>query len=128
MPKGRRARRQARVQRVAPLPRRIPVPDPEVVATQPLPPELEWYPRVATPAELGTEADDTALTVELAAQLRRIPVCQHCFGRHARACPRVKRMAWHPNSQLAEIEFWPDGKWSDEHVIWPEALAEVDEP
>lgn len=49
--------------------------------------------------------------------------CQHCGGRHARACPRVKRFRFHPTGALAEVVFWPEGKWSDEHVIWPEDLT-----
>lgn len=33
--------------------------------------------------------------------------CAHCGGYHARACPRVKRLAFHPNGGAAEVEFWP---------------------
>ena len=50
--------------------------------------------------------------------------CQHCGGRHARACPRVKRFRFHPTGALAEVVFWPEGEWSDEHVLWPEDLTE----
>ncbi len=85
------------------------------------------YPRVLTPAELGVDADDTALTAELAAELRKVPACEHCGGRHARACPRVKSMAFHPNGQLASITFWADGRWSPDHVVWPEDLNEADQ-
>ena len=48
--------------------------------------------------------------------------CQHCKGLHARACPRVKAMSFHPSGALSTIEFWPDGKWPDTHVIWPEEV------
>lgn len=96
---------------------------PEPVATQPLPPELS-YPRQVTVEELTGGKDDTALTAELAARLREIPSCQHCGGRHARACPRVRRMAFHANGALAEVEFWPEGRWSDDDIIWPEELPE----
>lgn len=54
-------------------------------------------------------------------------ICRHCGGSHARACPRVHRLAFHPNGNLAEVEFWPTSEWSDEHVIWPEQLLADDE-
>lgn len=46
--------------------------------------------------------------------------CKHCGGIHNRACPRIRRMAFHPNGALSEVEFWPDRKWSDDAVVWPE--------
>jgi hypothetical protein len=81
------------------------------------------YPRAVTPAEVGADRDDAALTAELAEALRKIPACSHCGGRHVRACPRVKRMSFHPNGALAAVEFWSDGKWSDEHVLWDEQIG-----
>jgi len=48
-------------------------------------------------------------------------VCAHCRGVHNRACPRVRRMRYHDNSALAEVEFWPDGKWPTENVIFPDS-------
>lgn len=70
---------------------------------------------------------DTGLTPDLAQQvISGTRACAHCGGRHVRACPRVKRMAWHPGGALAEIEFWPDDQWSDAHVIWQEELEELD--
>lgn len=71
------------------------------------------------------------LTLEEAADIRarfaRGDACRHCGGLHPRSCPRVKRMAFHSNGTLAEVEFWPDGEWSDENVIWPEELPEPSE-
>lgn len=147
MTKGRRARRRNRAAPAHALPRRVPAQqtttvyldgaelhgamlptrepppvEPEPVATQPLPAELT-YPRHVTVEELTGGKDDATLTAELAAKLLQIPQCQHCGGRHARACPRVKRMSFHPNSALAEVEFWPEGKWTDADIIWPEDLA-----
>jgi hypothetical protein len=52
----------------------------------------------------------------------RAQTCRHCGGAHARACPRVRRLTFHPDAKLATVEFWPDGKWSDEFVQWPENL------
>lgn len=48
--------------------------------------------------------------------------CDHCGGAHARSCPKVRRIEFHPNGQLAGVEFWPDGRWADDHVQWPEEL------
>ncbi|MFF4403596.1 hypothetical protein [Streptomyces sp. NPDC001404] len=66
------------------------------------------------------------LSPEQAADIRarfdRGDGCRHCGGIHVRSCPRVRRLAFHPNGTLAEVEFWPDGRWSDASVIWPEEL------
>lgn len=71
------------------------------------------------------EAEPTTLTPELAARIvKDAKPCMHCGGHHARACPRVKRLSWHPGGALAEVEFWPDGRWSDEHVLWPEQIPD----
>lgn len=70
--------------------------------------------------------DPDAIPADLAEQIARLKPCTHCGGRHTRACPRVRRMKFHPNGTLAAVEFWPEGKWSDEHVIWPEDM-ETDE-
>lgn len=84
------------------------------------------YPRQLTTEELTGGKDDTTLTADLAAALRRVPVCSHCGGRHTRACPRVRRMEFHPNGALASVEFWAEGKWSDSEIIWQEDLIDDD--
>jgi hypothetical protein len=48
--------------------------------------------------------------------------CKHCLGAHARACPRVRRLEWHPNGQLAAVEFWQAGQWPEDIVLWPEDI------
>lgn len=48
--------------------------------------------------------------------------CTHCGAIHVRACPRVRRFEFHPNGQLAAVEFWPDGKWPVDGLLWPEDL------
>lgn len=72
--------------------------------------------------------DDGGWTPEIIADVQRRfsnnEACQHCKGLHARACPRVKSMTFHSNGSLASIEFWPDGEWSDENVIWPEEVPD----
>jgi len=44
--------------------------------------------------------------------------CEHCGGVHHRACPRIKRKAFHPNGNLIEVEYWPD--YPQDGIIWPE--------
>jgi hypothetical protein len=76
------------------------------------------------------------LTPELAAKARAIfdkyatevKPCDHCRAIHNRACPRVKRFKFHPDGRIAEVEFWPDGKWSDDHLIWPEDCEDIEPP
>ena len=55
-------------------------------------------------------------------RLHRENRCDHCGASHARACPRVRGFKWHENGRIAEVEFWPDGQWPEENVMWPEAL------
>ena len=89
------------------------------IITQPEPP--------AEP-EPGTDvvpADPAAIDDALALEVAKIPACAHCGGRHVRACPRIKRMQWHPNGTIASVEFWADGRWSEDHVIF---LDEVTAP
>lgn len=67
---------------------------------------------------------DGRLTVEERAEVLKLPACQHCLGRHARACPRVRELRFHPTGTIAVVKFWPDGKWPTDQVIWPEQLVE----
>jgi hypothetical protein len=53
--------------------------------------------------------------------------CQHCGGLHTRACPRVRRLVYHPNGMVAEVEFFPPDVWSDNEIIWPEDLETDDD-
>lgn len=116
------------------------------VATQPLPPELtgdpasdDVHPARALPPAVQSVPDDAALVdgppgagapVDVlepvdpddVVQLARLKPCSHCGGHHVRACPRVKKMSWHPNAGIASVEFWSDGEWSDEHVLWPDQI------
>jgi hypothetical protein len=48
--------------------------------------------------------------------------CEHCGGAHARACPRVRALAFHENGRIAQVTFWADGSWTSDHVQWPEDL------
>lgn len=47
--------------------------------------------------------------------------CVHCGGLHLRACPRVRRIVFKGNdNSIAEVEFWRDGAWPKDDIIWPE--------
>jgi len=48
--------------------------------------------------------------------------CDHCGAAHARACPRIRRIEFHQNGTLAAVEFWPDGRWPQDGLMWPDAL------
>lgn len=63
---------------------------------------------------------DPALAAAVKARFDKGEACGHCGGIHARKCPRVRRLDFHPNAALASVRFWRDGKWSDDGVIWPE--------
>lgn len=77
-----------------------------------------------TPPDVDTGEDTLPpeVAVRLKAEFAEGKGCQHCGGRHARACPRVKQLKFHPTGALAQVDFWPEGKWSDEHILWPEDL------
>jgi hypothetical protein len=48
--------------------------------------------------------------------------CEHCGGVHARACPRVQRLEFHTNGNLAAVTFWAPGRWPEDGIQWPEDL------
>lgn len=49
--------------------------------------------------------------------------CAHCGGTHAIACPRLKRVRFRADGQTAmEVEFWADGEWPKDRVVFPEDL------
>jgi hypothetical protein len=50
--------------------------------------------------------------------------CADCGGVHERSCGRVKRKAFHPNGNLAEVEYWPDDSWDKSDILWPEDAFE----
>lgn len=82
-------------------------------------------------AETSDPGTGEQLTGEEAAKIRALfaagKACKHCGGIHTRACPRVRRLVFQGDN-LIEVEFWPEGRWSDEHIIWPEDVPEPDEP
>lgn len=92
-------------------------------------------PVVSTSGSPGQDLRDSEVpsgwTADLAANYRTRftngEACKHCGGIHARACPRIKKMNFHSNGSLAEVEFWSDGQWSDDNVVWPEEIPEFPE-
>ncbi|MFJ5532447.1 hypothetical protein [Streptomyces sp. NPDC093261] len=51
--------------------------------------------------------------------------CPWCGGLHVRACPRVKSMRFdNAGEKVLEVAFWPDGKWLDSFIDWPEDMPE----
>jgi transcriptional regulator with XRE-family HTH domain len=78
-----------------------------------------------------TPPESTELTAEDRADIRAKfqagQGCAHCGGYHVHACPRVKRFAFHTNEAIAEVEFWPDGKWPTGSIIWPEDVVDPDD-
>lgn len=64
-------------------------------------------------AALRDEAAHRALTEDEQAELETLQVsgCMHCGGIHARACPRVRRVVFNPQTgALVEVEYWPGNK------------------
>lgn len=77
-----------------------------------------------------THPEPAGLTPDELRQIRKQIAdnrCLHCGGAHARACPRVKTMSYHPNGALAGVEFWPDGKWSTDHVLFLDEYPDPDD-
>jgi hypothetical protein len=52
--------------------------------------------------------------------------CTHCGGRHSRACPRVRSMEFDSSGRVLRVEFWPDGRWSTDHVLFADELPDPD--
>lgn len=92
-----------------------------------------------TVTDLTDDERDAARAIfEGRAHARR--ACWFCAGLHDQVastdaqpirpwqqpCPRVKRAAWHPSGELAEVEYWPNGEWEDE-VVFPRDVYDEDE-
>lgn len=48
-------------------------------------------------------------------------VCPNCRGVHNRACPRVRTVSYHDNGTLRSVEYWPDGQWPQDSVIFSDS-------
>lgn len=61
--------------------------------------------------------------------------CVHCTGVHfvvdglspwRQPCRRVKKVTW-SGDDVTEVEYWPDGRWNDDDVIFPDEVFEEDD-
>lgn len=71
--------------------------------------------RAMAPPEVALEGADRDRVMEY---FDKGEACQHCQGIHARACPRVKCVEYQENGSLKRVEYWPDGAWPTENVIF----------
>jgi hypothetical protein len=53
-------------------------------------------------------------------QFAKKQACVQCGGLHLRACPRVRRVVMRNKEEIAEVEFWADGHWPKDGIIFPE--------
>jgi hypothetical protein len=53
-------------------------------------------------------------------QFQQNKQCTHCGGLHLRACRRVRKIIMRNREEISEVEFWRDGQWDEEGIIWPE--------
>jgi hypothetical protein len=44
---------------------------------------------------------------------------------HEAACPRVKRLEFHPNTNLVSVEFWK--RYDETGIVWPEDAFDPDD-
>jgi hypothetical protein len=68
------------------------------------------------------------LTDEELARLDRMEGdrCFYCTGFHAKYCPRVREIEFHPNGNLARVAYWHDNQVDWSGVVFdnpPEAAA-----
>jgi transcriptional regulator with XRE-family HTH domain len=70
---------------------------------------------MAGPEPVALDEQERAVVLEY---FEKDEICQHCKGVHTRACPRVKSVEYHEGGTLARVEYWPDGDWPTEHVIF----------
>lgn len=80
---------------------------------------LSYLRAQATHRELS-EAEQDELSEE--------PQCIHCGGFHVRACPRVKRIAFHPQSaKIVEVEYWPSDQVDWTGVVFTDTADEEEQ-
>lgn len=59
-----------------------------------------------------------SLTEDELNELESNQPCMHCGGHHARACPRVKRVAFTSQGRISEVEYWPHREISWDGVVF----------
>lgn len=59
---------------------------------------------------------------------RPAKLCEDCGGYHLHEpCRRVKRQQWLGNGNRTEVEYWPDGSWNEEGIIYYEDVFDDEE-
>jgi len=74
---------------------------------------------------LRTQAGHRELTEGEQDELAEETTCIHCGGFHVRACPRVKRIAFHPQSaKVVEVEYWSSDQIDWTGVVFTDTASE----
>lgn len=75
---------------------------------------------------------EPALTAEEAQALRdqwETDACGSCGGLHTTAikapgsCPRIRKITYDSQGRMLGVEYWPDGKWPKDGIIWPDEIV-----
>ncbi|MBT8161005.1 MULTISPECIES: hypothetical protein [Arthrobacter] len=53
--------------------------------------------------------------------------CQHCGGLHARKCPAVAEIEYHPDGKVSRVVYFPHGSWPADEVLWLEDVVKAAE-
>lgn len=78
---------------------------------------------------------ELALTPQEAKELRdqwEREACGACGGLHTTAikapgaCPRIKRITYDAQGRMLEVEYWPEGKWPKDGIVWPDEIVTED--
>ena len=75
--------------------------------------------------EPGLSADEAK---ELRGQWER-DACGACGGLHTTAikapgaCPRIKRITYDAQGRMLGVEYWPEGKWPKDGIVWPDEIV-----
>lgn len=51
--------------------------------------------------------------------------CEHCKGLHTTKCPAIRRIAYHENGRVAEVEYFASGMWPAGDVLWWDDICEA---
>lgn len=70
---------------------------------------------MAPPEDLRLPEEDKTRVMEY---FEKDEVCPNCRGIHTRACPRVKSVEYHDGGALKRVEYWAEGEWSTDNVIF----------
>lgn len=95
----------------------------------------EWMQAPTLPRLTGEERDAAKLIFE--GKVEGKTACHYCAGIHAtvanlaasrQPCPRIRRIEWHADGTVLNVEFWPPNEWADENTIFPHDVYGDEEP